>query len=407
MGTNKKYKILLIARTCPFPPNDGEKIRIYNLLKNLSHHHITLVCRAMNEKEQNSISELEKYCSKVICVHIPSPSNFIEKIKWILPFVFSRYPLSLSTVFFKKISEKLQELCESQDFDIIQVEHSSLSIYLDHLRFMNKPKKIVTMHNIDYVRNARIINNLPWSINKIYNMINQWRFEKWELSSLQRFDRVIVMSEVDKEILTQDLLSLNVEIVCNGVDTEEIQFSPQRKQLNGLIFVASMDSDANHDAALFFIKEIFPLIKQYNSTATIHIVGRRPRQELLVLNNSSDIVITGMVDNVLDYYNNAAISVIPLRSGGGTRLKILEAMAARVPVVSTTVGAEGLHVEHKKNILIADTPEDFAGCVQMLWNNKTLRDNLIKQARRDVELEYDWKHISEHHEAVYQDLCNQ
>lgn len=162
-----------------------------------------------------------------------------------------------------------------------------------------------------------------------------------------------------------------------------------------------MDSEANHDAALYFLDHIFPLIKIKCPDLQIYMVGRSPRSDLLARNNDDDIVITGKVDSVEKYYEMAKISIVPLRSGGGTRLKIMEAMAAGVPVVSTTVGAEGIKVKSGDDIMLADTPEIFADSVCQVFNDKDLYETLIRNARSKVENVYDWKIISKLHDAVF------
>ncbi len=397
-------KILLIARDCPFPANNGGKIRIFNLIKNLSHHDITLVCRTMSPEEQSGVSELKKYCRNVHAIHIPSPRSFVVKLGWVLPFVFSRYPVGMSTVYFKEIRKTIQQICANDRFDIIQVEHSSLTIYLDYLSIPDTSRTILTMHNIDYIRNERVIENLSFGVKKIYQWINQAKYKQWELASLKRYDRIIAMSELDKEIMTNDLPGLNVAIVPNGVDTIEIIFNrKERYQQNNknIIFVASMDNEANHDGAMYFINEIFPLIKKEHSGAVVRLVGRFPREELARKHNGKDIVVTGMVPSVDKYYQEATVAIVPLRSGGGTRLKVLEAMAAGVPMVSTAVGAEGINITSGIDILLADTPESFARCVVDLFTDIPMRNSIVENARRKAEQEYDWKIIAKQHDLIY------
>ena len=400
-------KILLIARDCPFPANDGGKIRIFNLIKNLSHHDITLVCRTMSPEDQAGIAELKKYCRTVYGIYIPSPGSFIKKLNWVLPFVFSKYPLGMSTIFFKEIQKTIQEICANERFDVIQVEHSSLTIYLDDLFIPDTSRTILTMHNIDYIRNERVIENLSFGIKKIYELINQAKYKQWELACLERYDRIIAMSELDREIMINDVPGLNVDIIPNGVDTFEITYKEEeRSQENNknIVYVSSLDNEANHDGAMYFVDEIFPIIKNKCPDAVIRFVGRCPRKELVDRHNGSDIVVTGMVPSVIKYYQEAAVAIVPLRSGGGTRLKVLEAMAAGVPVVSTTVGAEGINITSGTDIWLADTPDCFAHCVVDLFNDMSMRSSIVKHAREKVEKEYDWKIISQRHDLLYKSL---
>ncbi len=399
-------RILLIARTCPFPVNDGEKTRVFNLIKHLSHHDITLVCRTMSEEEKKGVTELKKYCKSIHDVYIPSPKSIVERIRWILPFLFSKYPISLSTIYFKEISDVISKLCREINFDIVQIEHSSLTIYMDYLKFSKKITSILVMHNIDYIRNKRIIKTLSFGVRKLFYLINQFKFRKWELKAIERYNCVITMSDIDKKILKRDRPNLNYKVLPNGVGTKEVEFCLNNKQVstNHLIFVASMDSEANHDGAMYFIDNVFQLIKKKFPETRVSFVGRNPRRELLQKHNDKDIIVTGMVDSVFEYYQKASVAIVPLRSGGGTRLKILESMAAGVPVVSTTVGAEGLNVTNAQDIMLADTPAEFADCVNMLFGSISLRKTIARKARQKVENEYDWSIIAQKCDLIYGSL---
>lgn len=401
-------KILWIARTCPWPANDGEKLRVYNLLKHLgARHDITLVCRVMSDEEMAGLSVLRSCCAAVHGVHVPRPSGILRKVKWALPFVLSRYPISLATVFFPQILEVLRRIGGSEPFDVVQVEHSSLSIYLDHVVFSGNPKLLVTMQNIDFVRNARVVRNMPFGVMKCFSLLNEIRFKKWELNALRRFDGIIAMSENDMDLLKKEVPDVPVHVVRNGVDTAGISFAPAGPPAPKMIFVASMDSEANHDGALFFLKEIFPLLKKSHPGAAVTFVGRNPRKELSDRQNGTDIVVTGNVEDVSPYYRDAAVAIVPLRSGGGTRLKILEAMAAGVPVVSTCIGCEGLDVYDGEHLLVAAPPRRFAESVGRLLTDTVLRDRLVRQARQKVESDYDWRFIARQHDAVYRAVAGQ
>jgi polysaccharide biosynthesis protein PslH len=394
-------KILWIARTCPYPPNDGEKIRVFNLVKNLAHHDITLVFRAMHESELQGGSALLEYCRQVKCAYIPSPSSHLTRVSWCLPFVFTRYPISLATVYFKEIAAILQELCDNNSYDVVHVEHSSLTIYLDRLKFKNKPCTILTLHNIDYVRNSRVMVNTRFGIYKLFLYYNQLKFKKWETDSVMQYDRVIAVSGTDKETIEQMGVSHDIDVVPNGVDTENLKMMATRNGSHTIVFVASMDSESNHDAAVYFLEQIFPMVKAKVPSAALYLVGRNPKNELKAFHNNADILVTGEVPDVRSYYEKAAVAVVPLRSGGGTRLKILEAMALGIPVVSTTVGCEGLEVENGKHLLVADDPDRFAAAIFQVFDDNGLCQSLIHASRKIVEEQYDWRTIAAKQDRLY------
>lgn len=399
----RRLKVLWIVRTCPFPANDGEKLRVYNLLKAVAQQHdVTVLYRVMSADERHGQAELGKFCvGGVHGIEVPRPRGALGKLRWLLPFVISRYPIALCTVFFEPIRKRLADLAARERFDVVQVEHSSLDIYLDHVQFPGDPATVLTLHNIDYIRNERVLQNTPVGPAKLYHWFNQRRFKPWELQAIRRYDRVIAMSDVDQRILLNDLPGLPVSVVPNGVDARAIGFQPAPEASEMVIFVASMDSEANHDGAMFFLREIWPLVKLARPAAQLKLVGRGPNAELQAQHNGGDVVVTGKVADVLGYYREAAVAIVPLRSGGGTRLKILEAMAAGAPVVSTTVGAEGLEVTDGHDIFIADTPQAFAAAVLRLLGDLPQRRALQDTARRLVETRYDWALIGQQQDHVY------
>ena len=395
-------KILWIARTCPYPANDGEKLRVLNLLKMLSvQHELTVIFRVKDQEELTGVAELQKFCKEVYGVVVPKPRGTIDKIRWLMPFLFSRYPISLCTVFFRAISDMLIQISATRHFDVVQVEHSSLAIYLDHVRFEGNPVKVLTMHNIEYIRNARILKNSSFGVNKLYHFATQAYFQRWEIDVLNQFDDVIAMSNFDKSVLLEKNPKLSVHVVPNGVDVRGIPFQPVETVTETVIFVASMDSDANHDAAMYFIRDIWPLLRRLRPDLKVIFVGRYPQQELVAEHNGADITVTGKVNDVFSYYRIATVAIVPLRSGGGTRLKILEAMATGTAVVSTSVGCEGLDVEDGVNILVADTAENFAAAIEKTLVDDVFRRSLVTEARHLVEAKYDWDIIAKQHDIVY------
>ena len=402
----RRLSILWIARTCPLPANDGEKQRVYNLLKALSKEHdLTVVFRLMESEEQAGMVALRGICKAVHAVQIPRPRGLLDRLRWAAPFVFSRYPLSLCQIYFEPIRRLLQEVVDATAFDIIQVEHSSLSIYLDKLRLRGIPATILTMHNIDYLRSARVLANQRPGLRWLYMKLDSIKFRAWELAALKGFDHVITMSQLDRDLLLADSPQLKVSVVPNGVDAAAVPYVAPLPSSERVVFVASMDSDANHDGAMFLVQDIWPLVTAKRPAARLFIVGRDPRSELRSLHNGQDIVVTGKVDEVLSFYRDAAVAVVPLRSGGGTRLKILEAMAAGLPVVTTTVGCEGIEAKAGVHALFADDPAAFAAAVVRLMDERALALRLSAAAREFVERVYDWGVIAAGHDALYQQVA--
>ena len=212
-------KVLWITRTCPFPANDGEKLRQFNILKAIaSKHEITLVCRVMNESQLSGLAELRKFCAVVHGIHIPSPKSNLERLQWLFPFLFSRYPLAACTVYFRQIDKILRVLAATERFDIIQIEHPWMTLYTDHMSLKNKPATVLTMHNIDYLRNERIIAHTPFGLTKVYQLVNQIKVKRRELEILGKYDVVVTMSELEREALLKERSKLCISVIPNGAD---------------------------------------------------------------------------------------------------------------------------------------------------------------------------------------------
>ena len=398
--------ILLIARTCPVPANDGEKLRVFHLLKVMARsHRVTLVCRVMHAQEARAIDSLRELGVEVVGVSVPPPASHLERLRWVWPFLWSRHPISLCTVLFPAIREELRRLVASRHFDVVQVEHSSLAVYLDDLALPPTTARVVTMHNIDYIRNERVIQNSPWGLRRIYHQLNQMRFRRWELDAVRRFDRAMMMSDVDADILRRDVPDIPIDVVPNGVDCAALQHrlpvGPGPHGERALVFVASMDSEANQDGALYFLDQVLPLIRARRQGVTVWLVGRQPPEMLRARHDGREVFVTGQVDSVEPYYRQAEVAIVPLRSGGGTRLKILEAMALGVPVVSTTVGAEGIELETGRHALLADSPEAFAAAIERLLGDVDLQHGISLAARQQAQERYDWAGIGRIQDKVH------
>ena len=226
---------------------------------------------------------------------------------------------------------------------------------------------------------------------------------QWEPRYAERFDRCTTVSEIDRQLLLKANPRLRVDVIPNGVDIQKYQPLPAENASPTLLFIGNMGYPPCVDAVLYFCREIFPLIRRKIGAAELWIVGRDPRPEVLQLNGDG-VHVTGRVDDVIPYYRQSAVCVVPLRAGGGTRLKILEAMALGRPVVSTTIGCEGLDVVDGEHLLIADTPEQFAEKTVRLLTDRQLYQHIAANGRQLVEDRYDWDKIAGRLMDVYAEI---
>jgi glycosyltransferase involved in cell wall biosynthesis len=223
------------------------------------------------------------------------------------------------------------------------------------------------------------------------------RMLRFERRALGRFDGVLVVSHADRQTFARlypDAIRQDVHVVSTGVDTGFFSPAPSAADGRRLVFTGSMDWLPNEDAVAYFCREILPRIRADEPSATLTIVGRAPTPAVKRLAADHGVTVTGRVDDVRPYMRDAAVYVVPLRIGGGTRLKIFEAMAMGKAVVSTTVGAEGLPVENGEHLLIADEPHLFARAVVRLFRDVERRRAIEAAARKLVVERYDWSAIA-------------
>ena len=229
--------------------------------------------------------------------------------------------------------------------------------------------------------------------------------EAAERRYLRLADRVLTVSETDRDAFAGFLDPGKLTVISTAVDVDYFQPIPVEETANSLVFTGSMDWLPNEDAMLYFVDAILPLIKQQCPDVSLEVVGRSPSRKLQALaEREKSVRLTGWVEDIRPFVARGSICIVPLRIGGGTRLKILEAMAMSKAVVSTSVGAEGLPVQAGENILLADTPGDFADSVVSLLRDSKERKRMGASARVLVQEKYSWPKVAENFARALHDV---
>ena len=309
-------------------------------------------------------------------------------------------PLELRFEYSKELADRIRHLVSTVGFDVVQIEHSFMALYLETIPPDAQCKRILVFHNVAFDQFNGIFRIERRPITRMRALIHSLMMRRWEPRYAERFDRCIAVSEVDRELLLAANPRLQVDVIPNGVDTQVYQPLPQGSAPPSLLFIGKMSYPPCTDAALYFCREILPGIRHVIGNVETWIVGREPPPEVMRLQGDG-VHITGWVDDVVPYYRRAAVCVVPLRAGGGTRLKILEAMALGRAVVSTTVGCEGLDVVDGEHLLIADSPEQFAEKTVRLLTDGALYQAIATNARQLVVTRYDWDAIARQLMQVY------
>ncbi|MBN1317283.1 MAG: glycosyltransferase [Anaerolineales bacterium] len=397
-------KILYLTIELPWPPDRGARIRDFNLIKQVSRRHDVFLLSLLDSTGQPADSSaLEPYCQWIETVELKQRA-MADHLKALRSCVRHGRPLAVYDYYRQELAEKLANLVGDSDIDIIQFEHSFFAPYIDVLPKGYKGKTVLDFHNIGFLQYRRMANlELGWR-EKAGFRIKSLLMNNWEGRYAQRFHHCLATSEIDAALLKTRAPNLNVTVIPNGVDTGTIQQLDESPESLTLLIIGTIGYPPNRDSAFYFFRDIFPLIERQIPEVKLLIAGHSPPKKVEELGRHENIEVPGSISDVLPLYQKSLITVVPLRGGSGTRLKIIESMAMGRPVVSTTIGCEGLDVVDGKHLLIADSPLDFANAVIQLLQNRDLRARIIANARRLVETHYDWKTIGEKLLSVYQEI---
>ncbi|MCX6830416.1 MAG: glycosyltransferase family 4 protein [candidate division Zixibacteria bacterium] len=384
--------ILILDEEFPYPLNTGKRIRSYNLIKRLAvHHKVHYLAYGKEDSDNFRAMHDAGLHPRAVPPQVPAKSGFLFYIRLFLN-LFSRYPYIVSSHYSRVFQKAVHEAVAEITPDIVISEWSPYAIFVKDLR---GTRKIIVAHNIEHLIWKRYYENEKWGPRKWYIGKQMTKVMNFELAAFNWVDGAIAVSEIEAASIKELNPKIPVQVVENGVDLEYFRPSPAKTDRHQLIFVGAMNWRPNQDAIQHFVHDILPLIRRKTSDIEAVFVGQDPPPQIKKLGEIPAVKIVGQVDDVRPYVMKAAVYIVPLRIGGGTRLKIVEALAMGKAVVSTSVGAEGLLVTDGKEISLADSPEQFATAVERLLNDGDLRARLGRAGRELVEKHYDWNRLAE------------
>jgi len=297
----------------------------------------------------------------------------------------------------------VRNVLQNGEFDALHFNHIDAAVYFDLLPDNIKLFTVFDTHNIISellcsMKEESLSRLRSWFIN-----IQERKFSKLEYRYFSSVDRCLVCSREEESKIKKHQQGANLAVIPNGADTERftrrVPYPEANKKPLKIVFVGAMGYYPNADAVLFFAERVLPLIIKKNPNVEFWVVGSDPTKEIMAM--KPPVRVLGHVDDVRDYMEQGHVFVVPLRSGGGTRLKVLDALALEIPIVSTSTGAEGIAVSDGENIILADKPEDFANAVLRLFSDKNLVDRLRKNGRKLVCEHYAWGVIGKKIISVY------
>ncbi|MCK4306209.1 MAG: glycosyltransferase [Candidatus Eisenbacteria sp.] len=397
---SKRPRVLVLDEEIPLPPNTGKRIRTLNLLSRLSRDfEIDLLVHANGVTKSKVVELAERGLQvEVAPSRIPAKAGiaFLMRLAGNLP---SRWPYSVDSHYQAQYQRRLGELLSGRHYDLIHVEWTP---YARYVLSMDLPW-VVSAHNVESQIWARMSDRDSFPPRRLFIRSQARKMYQFERQVFARARWATAVSHEDAATLQRSGCP-RVHVVPNGVDTDYFRNDGSwPEDRHTLVFTASMDYRPNQDAIMHFLNDIFPHLATHGDYRLL-AVGRNPPAGLgKAVKRCPQITLTGTVDDVRPYIARGGVFVVPLRIGSGSRLKILEALSMRRAVVSTTVGAEGLEVEHGKDIILADEPEGFARAVAELAEDASRREAMGTAGRELVEKRYSWDEIARLQGELWQD----
>lgn len=392
-------KVLMLTPYLPYPLVSGGQIRTYNLLKHLSKHHdITLFSLIKDEGERGHLSELQKYCKKIVLFK-RTKNPFV--LRNILLAGFSSYPFVVTRNLPLGMKRAVQAELTRGKYDLIHAEtfYMMPNIPETGIPIILAEQTIEYLGYQDYMKKA---NPLLRPILKI----DVTKIKYWERYFWNKADKLITMSQEDKNFIENVLgRPLNISVVANGVDLDF--FRGVKKHLPAsptVLFVGTFKWLPNIEAVEEIVKKIWPLILKRLPNAKLKIVGFSPTEKIKAYAKEPSIEVLGAIDDIRDAFSTAHMLLAPIRSGKGTRYKVLEAMITGTPVVATTLAAEGLDLKSGKDVLIAESPAELADASVKLLKDQSLQEKLADAGEKIVRQGYSWDTIAKELDKVYKEF---
>lgn len=391
-------KLLFHANRFPYPPFRGDKLKIYNLAKQLSkHHELHLLTFLEDENDVKYLDDLKGIFTAIYLVPLSKTKVYTNSIKTL----FSSTPIQVGYFESDAMDKKISELLSVQQYDAVHIQHIRLAQYWEHISHIPRILDLPDAFSLYWKR--RINNSTGPS--KLFAQLEYKRLKKYE-QILKKFPLALVCSQEDKQYLEKEQGLDNVSLLHNGVDTDTFYNDPTVYPNNTtILFTGNMDYAPNVDGVLYFVAEIFPLIVKQIPEAQFIIAGQRPIEKVKAL-AAHNIKVTGFVPDLVDMYREATILVSPLRFGAGTQNKVLEAMSMGLAVVSMEVGFEGLGVEQGQGVFKEMLPQKFADRCVYLMKHPEERIACGKQGQQVIVQRFAWSTIAQQLEQYFKQIIN-
>lgn len=392
--------ILFVANRFPYPPFRGDKLKIFNLAKELSKRHKLYLLTFIEDKnDYKYIDNLRQYFKEIEVVYLPKYQSALN----CLSNIFSSTPLQINYFKSDKFDMLVQDFISKHSIDVIHTQHLRMSQYTYKIHDIPTVLDLPDAYSLYWKRRSMLNGSY---LKKKFGLLEHKRVLNYE-SIIKNFNLTLVCSEEDRTLLMNNHDYYDIKILPNGIDLSVFNNGHHDyKSDRRIIFTGNMNYFPNSDAAVYFSKEIFPEILKKYPDVKFYIVGQNPPKKVKEL-HSDNIKVTGFVKSIADEYSASSIAVSPVRVGAGTLNKVLEPMAMGLPVVSSPIGFEGIGATHGEEIILAKDKKEFVDSIINLLDDESYRQYIGEGGRNLVTREFGWDTVSEKLENYFYQICNE
>jgi polysaccharide biosynthesis protein PslH len=402
-------RILSLTQIVPYPPDSGPKIKTWHVLCYLRErgHEITLACFVRPEEEK-FVSELKRVCSQVHTV--PIRRSRWRDVLYLTNSQLSGRPFLIERDDLSEMRKLIEDLLEHEEFDYALADQLTMTQFLIPKRnhklsqasHSRRPQRIFDAHNAVWTIVERMRQTAPWYLKPVLSLEAR-RVKHYEASLVRDFEHTLAVTSIDR----QDLIDAageampeanrdigdKITVIPIAVDTERLTPVDRQAGSSNILTLGTLHYPPNADGIRWFAKEVFPGVIRQIPEATLTILGKNPPADFTKMadDNPGKIKVTGYVPELTPYLQQAALMVIPVRAGSGMRVRILEAMALAMPIVTTSIGLEGIEARDGQEVLVSDSPGDFTDSVVRLMRDADLQRSLSQNSRRLAVENYDWR----------------
>jgi glycosyltransferase involved in cell wall biosynthesis len=395
--------ILQISSQVPVPETDGGKISIFGITKSLYRlgYNIDFVCYLKDADYSASMELMNKYCTPHL-LNVKTDNSVWGALKNL----FSDVPYNASKYRKKELLDYISKLLEQKKYDIIQIEHLHMGWIVDFIKLkLPKTPVILREQNLEFKIMQRFYEKEKNIFIKFFSYIQYKKFIKFEPETCAKFDCCIMISDEDKK----ELLSLNPKInavaIPAGVDTSLLNYPLKQNFGKKIVHIGNLDWFPNYDGLKWFLNEVFPSILNSFPDLELYIYGGGNFDKTEIPSAiKNNVVFVGFVENLWQNLSDKALAIVPLRIGGGIRIKIIELLAYGINILTTSIGKEGIAVENGKHILIADSKDEFIKQTVDFFDNRVNNIELIKNGRKFISENYTWDAIIKKFDIIYRNL---